>query len=620
MKNRSGLISWPLMREGLKQFWYVPVLVFIAYFLVGIFPLIMFGANSGQFAQTSLTNENLGFLSNIGGFSLVAACVATRMWHGQAPAFSIVSQPYSRTKIFSTNVLMGWLMVVVPMLLMGVIYMAISPVIKVVPEGAELLSGPVLQDIAMVPAYGILDVLKWMLESTALITFMYSLSVLAGAFSGTTLMTVILSMFNMYIIPALIGTGLIYADEYLPGFYDVGELPTRLIFTSNPVLGKMFLVLTDFNPIFGTVVRSLLFTLAGLVIIVFSCIVFNKAKLERSGDHIMSKRAEALVTAIVTFMGAILLGLIMGVGFDSTGAMVVGNILGAILTWFVLKVILVRTVRVFKKEHLLPLIVGAILAAIFVGAFVGDVFGFASRVPDKADVAGISYNTPVNDYGFSVYDSLEEYVDTDSVIYDEELASRVVDFHQYIVDAGLISNEGDSTIPVMLRYTLKNGRKFERRFFINPDDRAIELLKAVVDSPEYKAKYMLPDDFLARAKWVEISCDIQYADGQYSTYDYSVTLDDKESIKRIIDAYETDLMEREFDLADYIDGQYGYYSENNMDEYVEPKYYCWIDVFISYEAGGKGEQGDGIFEITLNSPESELAKTIIEMYEEGKNN
>ena len=383
----------------------------------------------------------------------------------------------------------------------------------------------------------------------------------------------------------------------------------------------MFLVLTDFNPIFGTVVRSLLFTLAGLVIIVFSCIVFNKAKLERSGDHIMSKRAEALVTAIVTFMGAILLGLIMGVAFNSTSGLVVGNILGAILTWFVMKVILVRTVRVFKKEHLLPLIVGAICAAIFVGAFVGDVFGFASKVPDKADVNGVSGNTPITVDDIRIYDERNEFINSNAYIEDKDYVSKVVDLHRYIVDNGLISKNSNGDIGVLFRYSLKNGKKLERLFYINPDDKAVELIQDIVNSDAYRDRLVLPEDLVERAKMAEINCSIYYNNGASPGDDFYMSVDDKDTIRRIIDTYNEMLRSKEFDASNFIPNvNYGSYGEDNMDEYVEPQYACWVDVGITYEAGAPGSQGDGYLEITLNSADNELAELFIELYNESKNN
>ena len=40
MGKNNRWISGPLMREGLKQFWFIPVMIFIAYFMSGIFSMI----------------------------------------------------------------------------------------------------------------------------------------------------------------------------------------------------------------------------------------------------------------------------------------------------------------------------------------------------------------------------------------------------------------------------------------------------------------------------------------------------------------------------------------------------------------------------------------------------
>ena len=106
MDKNNRWISGPLMREGLKQFWFIPVMIFIAYFMSGIFPLILAGLGTygGNFAREALQNDNLGFLFNIGGASIILGCMATRMWlfltliSGMAaPTFRVLPAPIWQT-------------------------------------------------------------------------------------------------------------------------------------------------------------------------------------------------------------------------------------------------------------------------------------------------------------------------------------------------------------------------------------------------------------------------------------------------------------------------------------------------------------------------------------------
>ncbi|MBQ7702944.1 MAG: hypothetical protein IJT40_01070 [Firmicutes bacterium] len=605
MHSGNRWISWPLMREGLKQFWYIPVLLFIAYFMTGLFPLMMFDP-AGSVAVTCLKNNNLGFFTNIGGFSIIAGCIATRMWHGQAQTFSVVSQPYSRSKIFNTNILMGWLMLIGPVLLMAVIYLVLTPFMKVVPEGMDLAYGPVLQDIAMVQAYSIADVLKWFLETTALYTYMYSICVLAGAFTGTTLMAVILCAFNMAIIPTVIVTGIAYADQYLVGYSNAGDIPLRLISGCNPLIGKLLTEVGDYVPMFGTVARSVLYILAGLVILSFSRDVFRKAKLERTGDHILSKRAEALITAILTFEGATLLGLILGLGFSSKAAMIVGNVLGAVLTWFIVKVILVRTVKVFKKEHLVPLVAGAVCAAVFVAVFMGGLFGFSSRVPKAADVEGITQDSVLYSQDTSVYDDLGRYMDSNRIIRDEEYIAKVTAIHEYIVDNKLVTDNYDGDITLQLKYILKSGGRMERFFHVKSDDKLRAMLQDLVNSEQYKARYLIPVEIMNEVKRAEISLDASYMDeaSAQGVYDFYMTIQDKETIRQIIDAYNQSVRNKSIVVSDWSD----------EDAYTEPYEVHWMNIELVYEAGAPGEYGDGYININTNNADPELAAFMAELY------
>ena len=606
MDKRNGSISWPLMREGLKQFWYIPVLLFIAYFITGIFPLIMFGLNgSGQTAMTCLENKNLAFLTNIGGFSLIAGCIATRMWHGQAQAFSVVSQPYSRSRIFNTNVLMGWLMLIAPVLLMALIYAVLSRFVMTVPENAVGSIGGVWLDQAMERAYGLVDVLKWFLETTGMFTFMYAICVLAGAFSGTTLMSVLLSVFNMGIVTALTVTGIAYADQYLTGYYSASDFTLRLISGSNPLVGKFLTEVGDYVPLLSTIPRSAAYILAGAVILFLSREVFKRAKLERTGDHMLSKRAEALVTAILTFEGATMFGLILGLAFSSKPAMVIGNILGAILTWFIVKVILVRTVRVFKKEHLVPLVAGAVCVAVFLAAVLGGFFGYSSRVPSQADVKGITQDSVLYDPDISIYDDHGKYVDPSRTIQDEGYISNVVELHRYIVDNGLISDNSDGNVTMKFRYVLKNGRMMERFFHVHADEKVMAMLNDLVNSKPYKERYLIPDELMDGVKRAEITLDASYMDeADLGVYDFYMTIQDKETIKLIIDKYNESLMNHTTDVGTGI----------LEDDDYEPMEAHWMNIEFIYEEGEPGEYGDGYININTSNADPELAAFMAELY------
>ncbi len=609
MRNNKW-ISGPLMREGLKQFWFIPVLIFIAYFMSGIFPLILTGLryNAG-YARECLANNNLGFLFLIGGASIVTGCIATRMWHGQAQAFSVISQPYSRSRLFNSNVLLGWLMMIAPILLMAVTYLVLSPLVRTVPPGSELLYGPVLEDVSTVPVYGVSEVASWFLETTAMFTFLYALSVVAGVFSGTTMMTVLLSLFNMGIVFVTVGTGLLYAEEYLRGFYGMGDIPRILISISNPILGKILFLIESDQPLLGTVPRSLLYILAGVIIILLARAAFGRAKLERTGDHMMSGRGEALVTAILTFEGAALLGAMMGMGFDSRPAMAVGFVLGAVLTWFIVKVILVRTVRVFSKEHIKPLIAGTICAAVFVMIFLADIFGYGLMVPDKADVKGVDPSSSMYyDNAILLYDESTGVIGTDRSVEDEEFISEVVDLHRYIVDSGLACNDDSGDFSIIFSYELKNGRTMERRIYLPADDKAIEMLQYIVDTKVYRDRRLLPEEVLQRAKRAEVTCNISNAGQEFPQYDFYLSITDKDTLQALLDAYTSTVRDHRTDVREWIRGR---------DEIPEGRM-CWIDIGLTYEDGAPGEAGDGFIEIMINESGSELEEFLIKLHDEEK--
>ena len=209
--NNFGGISSALLRENFRQLWFMPALLFILYFLAGIFPILMMNRESrGEYALSCLGNVNFLFGMFISAMPIVTACLVMRYYHRPDMAFALHAQPYSRGKLFDTQIFTGWLMLIVPVVITGLIYMALSGSIQLPVYGNGTTGWE--------QAYTAGNVVRWIGESIALYTFYYALCVLAGALVGNTVTQILGSLVFYFVVPALTGIVLLYSESCLTGF------------------------------------------------------------------------------------------------------------------------------------------------------------------------------------------------------------------------------------------------------------------------------------------------------------------------------------------------------------------------------------------------------------------
>ena len=489
-KNTNfGGFSSALLRENFKQQWYVPALLFILYFLSGIFPVLMMDRESrGYYAQTSLANNNFFFGVFIVFVPLVTACIMMRYYHRADMAFALNSQPYSRGKLFNTNILSGWIFMVLPVVLTGLIYMAVSGSIETPIYGNGI--------IGWEQAYTVKTALMWIVESISLYTFYYGLCILAGSLVGNTVTQILGSLVFYGLVPALAGIFLLFSEYCLPGYSSSSEAILKVIMYSQPILGGLLSSATEI-----VLPDRIWYLVAGLLLILIAKFICNRAKLEKVGDSMIFRPVEAVVTVVITFIGGAILGLLFGYVFDnSLGMFLLGAFVGAAISFFLVKIILARSIRIFNKTNLKTFIAALVITFLFISSFVMDVTGFGRRVPGDSDIAsvnvkGVSENIlMLNSY--DIYDEEGFYIKNKVFTEDEEFISKVTELHQYIADNKLYDFKGSENAPSMevrLEYVLKNGKTFERFFNIRVDEKAEELLRDIANDKAMDEVMLIPE-------------------------------------------------------------------------------------------------------------------------------
>jgi len=186
----------------------------------------------------------------------------------------------------------------------------------------------------------------------------------------------------------------------------------------------------------------------GLVFGALAVILYRSRKLESAGDFISAPWLQPVFLGIYCISVGILLYLLAtAFGTEEYVFLLIGLAVG----FFTGKMLLQKTVRVFKPKAFLAF--GGVLLVLLLStvAMALDLFGIVSRVPKPGNVESVQLNSP---YGWSGTAILEEPADIDAIIA----------MHQNCLEDRNQSDYVSDTARVELTYRLKNGGEFTRNY------------------------------------------------------------------------------------------------------------------------------------------------------------
>ena len=588
-----GGFSGALAKENLKRQWYLPVIIFMLYFLTGIFPLLFLNNGAGDYARASLANANFLYGSLMTYIPIVVSCVAMWYLHKPEKAFALHAQPYSRGKLFNTHVVSGWFMIVVPVVIMGLIYMALSGSITV----KDMDTGVVER------AYTIGTVAKWMIESISIYTFAYGLCTLAGAIVGNTVTQVLGTLVFYNLVPALIGIVLLYSDLFLTGYDEPSQTAIDILINSDPFLGTLLSFFTlgfagDLGDLGTHMISREWYFLFGLIFILAAKFAVYKGRLEKVGDSMIFSKVETAVTVGITFIGGAFCGIFLGLISNNAVAVIILALLGACLSFFLVKLILERSVRIFNRKNMTVLIVSLLILLIFILVFVCDLTGYSRRVPAEDNITAVDARGLTNsEMGNYISDSDEIFVYGDKcTVEDRELIKRVHALHEYAAEHELYdlsdAPEGTKVCNLKFSYKLKNGRTLTRQFMLRTDKESEKLINDVLNSEALKESFMISDEFKNCISRAEITKDIYHGENGYENRYAAISGKDskvREEIIGLIDAYNKEIKGRKYDfsmITEKLASDGSIYEDNSdqADYEPEPVDQSYATVTIYYDS------------------------------------
>lgn len=597
MRNKGIFSVSPApIRENFKLCWYVPALAFLLYFFAGIFPIILNLSDMGSIARyvnSSLNNYNVVYPLYMAGIPLVAAMLMMSFFHKPAKALAMHAHPYSRSKLFNSHVLSGWLMCIIPVVLTALLYLVfmretlIHTIYETAADSIFVMGSP---DTVSINIYTFGAVMKWLASSIGMMTFFYGLYILAGSLTGNSAMHLLLSGLFFIIVPALLLIVSTYCESYIKGFVSLPDWVSDVMRCFNPLI----MMITSGIETIVTAKTTLTYLVMGLVFIAAGGASYRLAKLEKVGDSMIFRPIEEIITYLVVFVGMTVFGFFFqSFKNNSKVFLIIGMVIGTLITFFITKVVIARSVKIFNMKNLKSLTIYVVIAALFTAFTVFDITGISKRLPKLDQVESVNCEYMFTGYDMDSFASghFRGLSDIGNLT-SPSVINKVYELHKYVVENELYEQAdpfdyyfnsyttkgetyGDDMVlaeSVQFVFKYKNGTEFKRSFQFALDDKAAELINDIVTGPDYRAALALSDKI-----------DEKLYNDAYASIDNgseSVIVSDPDELKKIVEAYDKDVYN-----SNYIDIYNRIVSgeDGSAEEKMLSEKYCSVSILFRNE-------------------------------------
>jgi hypothetical protein len=188
---------------------------------------------------------------------------------------------------------------------------------------------------------------------------------------------------------------------------------------------------------------------------------------------------------------------------------------GLLVGFFICRMLLERTIKVFSKKNWLQLVAFCLVVAFSFGLTAFDVFGVTSHIPDTKNVKSVTIaDTYLSEYRLDdlsleqpqqeaalvpvmvdpYYSYSKEGMMTLTKADDIETIRQI---HQLLIDEGdAFENGTQNYLTVTLHYVLKNGSTITRYYRTARNSPAMEKMVQYTSSPQFILGYSTPEEMV----------------------------------------------------------------------------------------------------------------------------
>ena len=374
MKLRTSFFDKATFKKDITRYW--PIWVLYTVLLLMLMLPTVTGSSWGSAA--SRLNSSLETWS-FGNF-LYAALVSQLLFGDLFNArmcYALHAMPATRTARFVSHISAGMLFALVPDLICAVVMI------------------PALESHLWFTS------LIWLAVMILEYLCFFGIGVLSAVCTGKRLAAVavytILNFFSLVIYyfadtviaPMMYGVEL-YADSFL--FFS----PVATLSTANSYFRISWYIPSEnnrsyyFNGFGEDFVYLLIVAGIGAVLLAVSWLLYRRRKLESAGAFITSKWLSPVFLTLYTLCAGAFLSIFSSIFVTGSDDYAIPLIVGLIVGFFTGKMLLERTIRIFKKRTFIQFAAVVLIAVLGLWAVKTDVFGIVSFVPEVDDIEAIT--------------------------------------------------------------------------------------------------------------------------------------------------------------------------------------------------------------------------------------
>lgn len=368
-----------MISGDLRRYWLLPAAAFL---LLVIFVLMP------DLQQVQLLNRNNPLLDSSPLFPVIAAALPVLVsvnvfsWlHNQRMAARLHALPLTRSQHFFSHLLSGWILSVLPFVLLFAAYMLLM----------KYSNMPYLLETEDL-YYGSRFFWQWLLQILITVTYIYNLSVLAGVIAGTVLTHLLLGLFLNGLLPVMVYLFHEIIIEFWTGFYSLPLASSDLSPLSHYWGEDGYFFYRRYTEPPVLLLLTALYLLAALLFLLASWLLYRSLKVEREGEAAVFKGFGELVCGLFGLVGLCACGMLLHLfgESDETTRFFTGAAAGGLVFYIAGRMLLEKRVHIFTAANLKKISVFALCGALLCSFMVFDLGGFAGRLPKASEISAIN--------------------------------------------------------------------------------------------------------------------------------------------------------------------------------------------------------------------------------------
>lgn len=331
--------------------------------------------------------------------------------------------------------------------------------------------------------------------------------------------------------------------------------------------------------------------LVGVGLILLGLWLYKKRHLECAGDFLAFPQLEPVFSVAAALCAGMVARLMYTSASNTETDYYLAMAFGIIVGWFVARMLLERTARVFKKKNFKGLGILLVAAAACIGLIHLDPMGVEHWVPEPEDLQSATFGR--FGYGYEA----ETSEDMDKLLRLHELA-----LEQYLTEdysggyrrddyiEGGVKEDAQWGVDIAISYVKKNGQKVSRHYVVLAETEAGELAKYFMSKPEIAVYRRYSNGELPVSEFKTIWLQNGPVPAEYCTTD---------QIAELFAAIEADCLAGNMAQLDALHNGYFHWTEVYQGYHgEEDRTYEYKNSSIQLNLDG-GPEGDAYFYINL---------------------